>query len=147
MNNSAIIKINEIVHCKMEDSKNNVLSKMQFYGLTPNLFSYVEMVWRLRNPSLGEVAKELRVSSASASVAIAKLISDGYIKKTRSSQDRRINNLALTKKGEKLIRENKNALGSVVSELNSVLSVQEKEAIEKIYIKLKALHEDEDIKN
>ncbi len=145
--NSAIIKINEIVHWRMENSKKDVLAKTQFFGLTVNLLTYVEAVYSLDSPSLGEVAHALNVSSASASVAINKLIDSGYIGKQRSTDDKRINNLHLTKKGERLINANKDAVGVFVDEINSVLTEKEKEAIEQIYMKLKSLKIDEDTNN
>lgn len=50
--------------------------------------------------TVSSVAKELKVTNGTLSVAITKLINKGYILKERSKTDKRIKNLKLSKKGQ-----------------------------------------------
>jgi len=135
---NAFIQINEIVSGKIEQHKKAVLSDAEFSGLTLNLLMYIEAVYGLENPSLVDVAKSLHVSSASASIAVQKLIDTGFVKKKQSDSDKRVFHIEVTQKGEDLIRAQKVAMNAFWGGFMSTLSPDEQsileDLLEKIYI-------------
>lgn len=54
--------------------------------------------------SLNELADRTATDQSSASLAVGKLVSDGYVRRTPSEEDRRQVRLALTAKGRALVR-------------------------------------------
>ena len=55
--------------------------------------------------SLNELADRTATDQSSASLAVGKLVSDGYVKRTPSEEDRRQVRLSLTAKGRALVRK------------------------------------------
>jgi DNA-binding MarR family transcriptional regulator len=55
--------------------------------------------------SLNELADRTATDQSSASLAVGKLVSDGYIRRTPSDEDRRQVRLSLTAKGRALVRQ------------------------------------------
>ncbi|MCG6535321.1 MAG: MarR family transcriptional regulator, partial [Syntrophales bacterium LBB04] len=67
-------------------------------------FAYLEQIARLGNPTTSELARKLRVSKPTVSVAVDKLEEAGYVRKTISDEDRRTHHLHLTAKGQQFSR-------------------------------------------
>ena len=132
---NAFIKANEIVHSKIEQHKKIVLSDAEFLGLTINLLIYLEAVFNLEKPSLGDVARSLNVSNASASIAVQKLIDSGFLEKEQSDSDRRVFHIQLTSKGEALIRAQKSAMDDFGDGFISSLSIDEQAILTDIFEK------------
>jgi DNA-binding MarR family transcriptional regulator len=133
---NTFIKINEMVHSKMEGHKKSLLSEKEFLGLTVNLLMYIEAINSLDSPSLSDVAEYLEVSNASASVAVNKLNKAGYLKKEQSFLDRRVSNICLSEKGKDLIRANNNAAKGFMKGFVGSLTNEEQKTLNKVFGKL-----------
>lgn len=89
-----ITKIEELVLKKHEVTKD----------LTMQEIHTIECVGDRKYNLMSEMASELRVTIATLSVAINKLLNKGYIEKERSLIDKRIVNLNLTKLGAEVYK-------------------------------------------
>lgn len=72
-------------------------------GFTVRQIEYIDVINKLGNPNLGEIAKALQLSKPSVTAIIDKLASKGYIQKFQSDKDRRSFHVHLSAKGKKLV--------------------------------------------
>lgn len=108
--------------------------------ITINQCYYLDAIHRLGNPPFSELAKELKVSKASVTAAINKLINLDYVYKVRSDEDRRTYNIYLSEKGKKAVyidKENHKILAKYIKEC---LNGEETEQLTKIFKKIINCH-------
>ena len=67
--------------------------------LTTVQMHYLEIISKLTNPNVTELATDMQLSKPTVTVAIDKLIGKGFVCKVQSDEDRRSSHLHLTKKG------------------------------------------------
>ena len=107
-----------------------------FSTLTINQFHYIDAIARLGEPTITEIAEELKITKASVTGGVNKLIELGFVQKTRSNDDRRVFHVRLTQAAQELIEARFRALHEYGQLVQSVLSEEEarqfKTAIEKI---------------
>lgn len=70
-------------------------------GLTSRQLYCLELIKRLKNPSITELAKNMDIAKASMSVMVDRLEKNGYVLKVSSDSDRRSAHIHLTESGEK----------------------------------------------
>ena len=87
------------------------LDKSDFIDLTQPQFHYLKIIVMMKNPTLTELAKELRLTKPTVTVLADKLTEKGYIKRVHSDKDRRVVHLDIDKKGKKI-----SALREIASE-------------------------------
>ena len=75
--------------------------KYEFSELTVTQMHYIEIISKLKNPNVTELASELKLSKPTVTVGVDRLIEKGYIEKVQSDGDRRNSHLHLTIKGER----------------------------------------------
>ena len=73
--------------------------QFQLMGLTHTQMHYLETVRLLQNPNLTELARSLKLSKPTVTVAVDKLIEKDFLYKIQSDEDRRSAHLHLTEKG------------------------------------------------
>ena len=73
--------------------------QFQLMGLTYTQMHYLETVRLLQNPNLTELARSLKLSKPTVTVAVDKLIEKDFLYKIQSDEDRRSAHLHLTEKG------------------------------------------------
>jgi DNA-binding MarR family transcriptional regulator len=86
---------------QMEDAAKE---QFNFKGLTLIQMHYLETINQLINPSLTELATEMKLTKPTVKVAVDRLIEKEYVYKVRSDEDKRSAHLHLTEKG-KLINQ------------------------------------------
>ena len=96
-----------------------------FSALTINQFHYIDAIARLGEPSITEIAEELKITNASVTGGIKKLIALGFVRKTRSSEDRRVYRVRLTPAAQDLVEARFQALQEYGQLVQSALSDDE----------------------
>lgn len=86
--------------------------------------------------SISEIAKDLGVTLPTATVIVNKIEATKLAKRLASKQDRRVTEMAITKKGEKLLNKCEEAKESHVKTFLAKLSATDKETLAKILRKL-----------
>lgn len=74
----------------------------QFRELTITQMHYLEVISRLGNPNITELAYELQLSKPTVTVGVDRLIEKEYVIKVPSDEDRRNSHLHLTIKGKRI---------------------------------------------
>ncbi len=83
--------------------------ELQFYkeyeqeGFTARQLEYIDVIGRLGNPNLGEIAKALKLSKPSVTAIVERLSDRGFLQKYQSDEDRRSFHVHLSAKGKKIV--------------------------------------------
>ncbi|MBN1574778.1 MAG: winged helix-turn-helix transcriptional regulator [Deltaproteobacteria bacterium] len=131
-----LIRINEIVHASMRRFKEEIIGGGDYPEVTVNQLIYLEAIFQLGSPTVSELADHLKVSKASASVGIGKLIKSGLADKTISLQDRRIHHISLSGDGKRLIEAEVRALTEFSERVRGALSDDEAKVLIEIFKKI-----------
>jgi DNA-binding MarR family transcriptional regulator len=100
----ALTEIVDILTRTMGEMESRVLTRGEFVELSMRQLHYLDAVHRLGHPTLSELAQAMEVSRPSATAAIGKLATAGFVVKVASDEDRRVAHVYLTKKGERIVR-------------------------------------------
>ena len=104
--------------------------------LTIHQFQYIDAIHQLGEPTITEIADKLKITKASVTTGINKLVDLGYVIKTQSREDRRVFHVSLTKAGGQLIKAKYQALKEYGEFINASLSKAEARQLEKTLTKL-----------
>lgn len=96
----SIDQLIDIVLKKSEELEEELKNQSHLKNLTVNQLHCIEVIIQKQNPSLTEIADELKITKASASVMVDRLVKHGYLKKVQSDEDRRSAHIHLTAKGK-----------------------------------------------
>lgn len=96
-----------------------------FNDLTHKQFHYLQVIFKMKNPSLTELARELKLTKATVSVLVDNLTKKGYIKRIKSQTDKRVHHLYIDKKGKKISAIHKIAYEKMAEKISSGLSETE----------------------
>ncbi|MBA2175834.1 MarR family transcriptional regulator [Halobacillus locisalis] len=96
-------------------------------NLSVNQIQYIEVIGKLGNPTLSEIASELNITKASATAGVNKLVNLGYAEKNQSNVDKRIYHVSLTQTSEKFIQLEQQALEEYVSFISQSLTKEEED--------------------
>lgn len=133
---SLLLEMNEIMHQLLSRRKERALGG--FADITASHLFYVEAIYRLKSPTITELAEHLHVSKASTTLALQKLVKKGLVTKTQSADDRRMFNVTLTKKGLRLVETELKALREITGRLKALLTAQEVEQMTAVLQKIVA---------
>ena len=97
-----LIEIIEILTRKMEENEVSIIEQSELSQLTRKQIFYLDVIYQLKNPSLGELADTLRLSKPSITAIVDKLEKRGYVRKVKSDEDRRSSHIHMTRKGNKI---------------------------------------------
>jgi DNA-binding MarR family transcriptional regulator len=95
-----IVELVALLTRKAAEFESALVRESGFSELSLRQIAYLDTINRLQNPTPTELAKELKISKPSASAAIDRLESAGYVCKVDSDADRRSYHLHLTLKGQ-----------------------------------------------
>ena len=107
-----------------------------FSKLTIHQFQYVDAIYSLGNPTISEIAHRLKITKASVTSGVQKLIKMGYAIKTQSCQDKRVFHVSLTPAGETMIKAKYQALKEYGVFIQGALSEDEARQFESVLRKL-----------
>ncbi|MBP1711036.1 MAG: transcriptional regulator, MarR family [Deltaproteobacteria bacterium] len=98
-----LVELIEIITELIGDWEMQFIEQYTEEGFTVRQIEYIDVINKLDNPNLGEIAKALKVSKPSVTAIIDKLAGKGYIQKFQSDEDRRSFHVHLSAKGRKLV--------------------------------------------
>lgn len=107
-----------------------------FARLTLAQIRYIEAIHSLGEPAVSEIAHHMRLSKASVTAGVDRLVALGYASKRQSSEDKRVFHVSLTTEAQKLIRAREETLRSYGAFIRSALTDSEAEQFEIILTKL-----------
>lgn len=98
-----LVELIEILTRLIGDWEMQFIKEYEQEGFTARQIEYIDVINRLGNPNLGEIAKVLKLSKPSVTAIVDKLSGKGYIQKIQSDEDRRSFHVHLSAKGRKLV--------------------------------------------
>jgi len=98
-------------------------------SLTQRQLFCLELIKKMQNPSLSELAEQMRIAKASISVMIDRMEKNDFIKKIASDSDRRSAHIHLTNKGEKAAELHTEVHREIARLLTSDMTDSEKEIL------------------
>jgi DNA-binding MarR family transcriptional regulator len=115
--------------------------------LTISQLHYIDAIAQLGEPTITEIAEELKITKASVTGAVNKLIELGFVQKSRSSDDRRVFHVRLTQAAQELVEARFKALHEYGQFVQSVLSEEEARQFEDAIVKITRLFKDQERKS
>ena len=91
----------------------------------------IDVIGTMPNATPSDISKELLVTLGTVTTSLNNLERKGYIERRRSSIDRRVVHLSLTKKGRLLYRLHKRFHNRMVMQVVEGMSPEEKNAMQK----------------
>ncbi len=96
-----------------------------FAKLTINQLHYIDAIHSLGEPTITEIAEKMKITKASVTTGINKLIQLGYVEKNQSTIDRRVFHVRLTDPAQELIQARFQALREYGEVVRAALSEEE----------------------
>jgi DNA-binding MarR family transcriptional regulator len=118
----SLIELIEIITKLIGDWEMQFIHQYTEEGFTVRQIEYIDVISKLGNPNLGEIAKALKLSKPSVTAIVDKLAGKGYIEKFQSDEDRRSFHVHLSDKGRKLIEKHDEAHNKIAELFTSNLN-------------------------
>ncbi len=121
--------LNRLISCAFNDisrAEQNALYAGGMTDVSVNEAHTVDAIGYYVPKTMSEVASKLEITMGTLTVAINHLVKKGYVKKERSSKDRRVFMLSLTDKGKNLYKVHQNFHFELVK--NLILDLSDYEA-------------------
>ncbi len=96
--NEAILNLSDLIDKVFGET----ISKTDLRDLTRQQVNYLRVIFRMGNPTLSELAKELKLTRPTVTVMVDKLVEKGYVKRIKSDNDRRSMHLHIDNKGTRI---------------------------------------------
>jgi len=113
-------------------------------GIPPSQMSAVMILSEKKSCTLGCLSKEMEVSAPTTTGIVDRLYKSGYVERVRSQKDRRIVNIALTRKGKNVIKKIHKTAMKKWKIISNILSIKDQEThiriLKKIFKGLDAYH-------
>lgn len=103
----------------------------QFKDVSIKEMHTIDVIGSMPNATPSDISKELLVTLGTVTTSLNNLERKGYIERRRSSIDRRVVHLSLTKKGRLLYRLHKRFHNRMVMQVVEGMSPEEKNAMQK----------------
>ncbi|MCG7329687.1 MarR family winged helix-turn-helix transcriptional regulator [Streptococcus cristatus] len=103
----------------------------QFKDVSIKEMHTIDVIGTMPNATPSDISKELLVTLGTVTTSLNNLERKGYIERRRSSIDRRVVHLSLTKKGRLLYRLHKRFHNRMVMQVVAGMSPEEKNAMQK----------------
>ena len=101
--NEELLFILQGISIKLSKLKENEIKKIQLDDFSFSYYRYIESISKLGEPTFIELATYMELSKPTVTIMIDNMIKGGYVKKNRSSDDRRVFHLSLTLKSKTII--------------------------------------------
>lgn len=92
--------INKIL-IKSEQLEERIKEESNLKNLTVKQLLCIEYIHNMENPTLSELAQNLKITKPSTSVMLDRLEENGFVHKVKSDEDRRVDHVHLTDKGDR----------------------------------------------
>jgi DNA-binding MarR family transcriptional regulator len=117
----AISYLSDLFEKVLEES----ISQSDFSDLTQQQFRYLQVIVRMKNLNLTELAGELGITKPTVTVLVDKLVEKGYVSRVKSDEDRRTMHLHINKKGARINALREVAYNRLAEKIKSGLSETE----------------------
>jgi DNA-binding MarR family transcriptional regulator len=117
----AISYLSDLFEKVLEES----ISQSDFSDLTQQQFRYLQVIVRMKNLNLTELAGELGITKPTVTVLVDKLVEKGYVSRVKSDEDRRTMHLHINKKGARINALREVAYNRIAEKIKSGLSETE----------------------
>ena len=114
------------------------------YGRSDGYYQILGILFDLGSLPISEIGRKLYISKPNMTPLIDKLVSDGWVKRSRSNKDRRIVNIEITEEGKKFLFEARKVVEKNIKENlsnldeNEIKTLNESlENIKKLTLKIK----------
>lgn len=131
-----LLKFIDTLDLALKSAQMETGDRAGFSKLTVSQLQYIDAVHTLGEPTITEIADKLKVSKASVTTGINKLLRNGYAIKTQSSSDKRVYHVSLTDTGEQLIAAKRQAISDYEAFIHTALSEDEARQFEDSLAKL-----------
>ncbi|MGE7111355.1 MarR family winged helix-turn-helix transcriptional regulator [Lysinibacillus sp. NPDC047702] len=81
------------------------------------------------------IADRLKVTTGGVTVLTSKLINAGFIEKTQHATDRRASQLVITSEGENILKESRQQVSEIITNMFGMLSAEEVQTLRDIFAK------------
>ena len=151
--NEKLIAINKML-VEVYDDVNRIeeysIKQGNFSDLSITEIHTIDAIGMYGSKTMSEIAAELNITMGTLTIAVDKLIKKGYVERSRSSLDRRIVNVTLTKRGKLAYRIHEKFHLDMVKVIMQNFTPQEEEilltALSKLNIHLKDIYSGTDRK-
>lgn len=113
------------------DWEEEALITDEFKDITNNDMHIIDVIGVDNKKNMSSIAKELRITVGTLTIAINNLLKKGYVERTRGQKDKRVVYISLSEKGKKAYRHHEQFHKKMVDEMLSNLNEQETVAIVK----------------
>ncbi len=120
-----LVELIEIITKLVGDLETQFIKGYEEEGFTARQLTYIDVINKLGNPNLGEIAKALKLSKPSVTAIVDKLAGKGYIQKFQSDEDRRSFHVHLSTKGKKLVKMHNETHYKIADLINKNLDSKE----------------------
>ncbi len=130
--NEKLIEINKVlveVYDDVNRIEENSIRQGAFSDLSITEIHTIEAVGMYGSKTMSEIAMELEITMGTLTIAVDKLIRKGYMERSRSSLDRRIVNVSLTKRGKLAYRIHEKFHLDMVKAIMSDFTMEEEEVL------------------
>lgn len=93
--------------------------------LSQQQLHYLQVIVRLQNPTITELARELKLTKPTVTVLVDKLVSRVYVRRVPSDSDRRVTHLHIDEKGKIVEQIQKSAYKKMEDRISSELDESE----------------------
>jgi len=125
MNNYSLVETVEIITRAISDIESEIIDQNELKNLSMKQIHYLEIITRLGNPTLSEIADALKITKPSVTAIVEKLANQKYLKKVQSDEDRRAFHVHVTKKGVRVSKLHDDVHRLLVDSFQKALSVAE----------------------
>jgi DNA-binding MarR family transcriptional regulator len=115
-----------------------------FSTLTISQLNYLDAIARLGEPTITEIAEEKKITKASVTGGVNKLIALGFVQKARSSDDRRVFHVRLTQAAQEMVEARFRALHDYGQLVQSALSEEEVRQFKAAIVKITQLFKEKE---
>ena len=106
------------------------------FDLTVSQYTLLFSLFHPERCKMSELARELGITMGAATSIVDRLIKAGLVKRERSTEDRRLVLVSLSKKGRRMVEEVHKVTLGLMTRLLSRLSAKEREAFLSAYEKM-----------
>ncbi|MRI32034.1 hypothetical protein EOPP23_03345 [Endozoicomonas sp. OPT23] len=100
-----------------------------------NEYDYIRTVFELGSPRLSDLAAEMKIAKASATVMVQKLEKRGFLKRSPCNEDRRAIRISVTKESEQMFEADQEVFAQLITDIGSGLNKKELSDLERLLSK------------
>lgn len=113
------------IFADMMDWEGLALITEEFQDITMNDMHIIEAIGIDQMKNMSMIAKQLRVTVGTLTIAINNLLKKGYVERTRGQKDKRVVFISLSEKGKKAYRHHENFHKDMVDKMLGCLEEEE----------------------